>query len=154
MSSNAKSGMIETLKDGRSVAIRPIKPDDKKLLLEAFRRLDDDTIRQRFFGSKKELTEQELALATEINFVRNVALVACVQGPKERIVAVGRYIASDAQIKSSTAEVAFVVEKEYRGQGLASLLLKHLVLVAREQGICTFTAEVLPGNWPLLPVAG
>jgi GNAT superfamily N-acetyltransferase len=51
-----------------------------------------------------------------------------------------------------TAEIAFVVEEDYHGRGLASRLLRHLARVARDQGVTTFEADVLAGNAPMQAV--
>jgi len=144
---------IEWLRDRRPLTIRAIKPGDKSLLRDAFKGLDETSIRLRFFGPKKELTNQELVQATEIDFVRNVALVSCVQeSGREHIVGVGRYFLYESQNPPLAAEVAFVVEEDFHRQGIASLLFKHLVLIGREQGISRFEAEVLPRNKAMLKV--
>lgn len=146
---------VERLRDDRSVTIRAIRPEDKTMLHEAFKKLDEASIRLRFFGPKKELTDQELVRATEIDFVRNVALVSCIQeSANERIIAVGRYIACEEGHPPPAAEIAFVVEEDFHGLGLASLLFKHLVLIGREQGIARFEADVLPWNQAMLKVFG
>jgi RimJ/RimL family protein N-acetyltransferase len=145
--------VAEQLRDQRTVTIRAIRPGDKELLREAFKLLEEHTIYMRFFWPKKELTDQELIQATEIDFIRNVALVACVQeNARERIIGIGRYIAYEEPDAPSTAEIAFVVEEDYHGQGIASLLLRHLVAIGREQGISRFVAEVIPANKKMLRV--
>jgi RimJ/RimL family protein N-acetyltransferase len=121
--------------------------------LEAFKGLEASSIYTRFFGPRKELTDRELIQATEIDFKQNVALVACVQeSARERIIGSGRYIVYETQKPPSAAEIAFVVEEDYHGQGLASILLKHLLLIARQQGISRFEADVLHANKKMLRV--
>ena len=143
----------EHLRDGREVAVRAIRPGDKVLLREAFHELGESSIYLRFFGPKKMLTDRELVQATEIDFIRNVALVACVQeSAHERIIGIGRYVAPPGPEPPSAAEIAFVVEEDYHGQGIASILLRHLLLIGREQGLSRFEAEVLPANKTMLRV--
>ncbi|HOX00534.1 MAG TPA: GNAT family N-acetyltransferase [Deltaproteobacteria bacterium] len=143
----------EKLRDHRTATIRAIRPGDKELFREAFKGLEAGSIYMRFFGPRKELTDRELVLATEVDFVRTVALVACVQERTgERIVGGGRYIAYEGPDPSSAAEVAFMVEEDYQGQGLASILLKHLLLIGRGQGISRFEADVLHANKKMLRV--
>jgi RimJ/RimL family protein N-acetyltransferase len=147
--------VAERLRNGTEVTIRAIRPDDKELLLAAFRELEDSTIYSRFFAPKKDITEQELKWATEVDFFRTVALVCCIPaGGQERIIGGGRYIAADEADPPSSAEIAFVVEEDYQGLGLGSILLKHLVSIGRDQGICSFEAEVLPSNMAMLRVFG
>ena len=115
--------------------------------------MEEGTIYTRFFAPKKEITEQELKWATDVDFLRNVALVACIgQSGMEKIIGVGRYIAAREPDPPSSAEIAFVVEEDFQGKGLASILLKHLVLIGREQGISRLEAEVLPTNKSMLRV--
>ena len=56
------------LRDGTSVHLRPIRPDDKQLLLDGFHRLSTTSIYSQFFGTKQELTAKELKYFTEIDF--------------------------------------------------------------------------------------
>jgi RimJ/RimL family protein N-acetyltransferase len=149
----ATYSVTERLRDERLVTIRAIRPEDRGLLREAFEGLEESSIYLRFFGPKKELTDQELIQATEIDFIRNVALVSCVQeGARERIIGVGRYFAYEAPDTLPAAEIAFVVEEDYHGQGIASILLKHLLLIGGEQGISRFEADVRPENKAMLRV--
>jgi RimJ/RimL family protein N-acetyltransferase len=145
--------VIEHLRNGTEVTIRAIRSGDKGLLLTAFKELEEGTIYSRFFALKKEITEAELKWATEVDFSRTVALVCCLlESGQERIIGGGRYIATDESDPASSAEVAFVVEEDYQGLGIASALLRHLVLLGREQGISRFEAEVLSSNRAMLRV--
>jgi len=128
--------VCERLRNGSEVTIRSIRPEDKELIIAAFKELDESTIYTRFFAPKKYITDQELKWATEIDFFQHVALVACIlESGRERIIGIGRYIAAEEPAPPSSAEIAFVVEEDYQGLGLASILLRHLVLIARKQGI-------------------
>ena len=149
----ANYNVVEQLRDQRPVTIRAIRPGDKGLLLEAFKGLEASSIYTRFFGPRKEFTDRELIQATEIDFIHNVALVSCVQEKAgERIIGVGRYAALEGPDPPSAAEIAFVVEEDYHGQGIASILLRHLLLIGRKQGISQFEADVLHGNRKMLRV--
>lgn len=143
----------ETLKNGLQVTVRAIRPDDRDALLAAFKALDKRTIHLRFFGPKKELSDRELTAATVVDFVRTVALVTCVQdGPTEKIVGAGRYVAFGSAEPPDRAEVAFTVEEDYQGLGISSITLRHLAEIARQMGIAQFHAEVLPENTGMLAV--
>jgi len=148
-----KYRVSEQLRDQRSITVRAIRPDDKDLLREAFKELDDESIYTRFFGPKKELSEKELAWATEVDFIRNIALVVCIQeGDRERMIGGGRYLGTTVSDLPTSAEIAFMVEEDYHGLGIASIVLKHLVLIGRQQGVSCFEAEVLPQNKAMLRV--
>jgi RimJ/RimL family protein N-acetyltransferase len=143
----------ETLKNGLQVTIRAIRPDDREGLLTAFKELDERTVYLRFFGPKQEVSPQELTEATDVDFVRTIALVACLQNDAGgKIIGAGRYIAFGNADPPDRAEVAFTVEEDYHGLGIAGKMLRHLAGIARDKGITQFHAEVLPENKGMLAV--
>ncbi len=144
---------IETLRNGLEVTIRAIRPDDREALIAALKELDERTLYYRFFGAKDNFSEQELTEATDVDFVHTVALVTCIpDGSAEKIIGAGRYIAFGKAEPPDRAEVAFMVEEDYHGLGIASRILKHLAGIAKQKGILKFQAEVLPGNKAMLAV--
>ena len=143
----------ETLKNGMAVTIRSIRPDDKGKIVEAFRNLEKDSVYTRFFRYKNELTDEDLKVATEVDFETTVALVVTAgSGEDDTIIGGGRYIAYHAADGPGNAEVAFIVEEDYHGLGLASRILRHLTGIARDKGIAAFEADVLPQNRAMLTV--
>ena len=140
----------EVLRDGRSIHIRAIRPDDRARLVEHFARLSARSVYFRFFGAKRRLTDQELDHFTRLDFVDQVALIATlVERGEERIIGVGRYAALPAR---RAADVAFAVADEHQGRGIGSLLLDHLLRIARARGIVEFHADVLGENNRMLEV--
>ncbi len=145
--------VIETLKKGAVVKIRSIRPDDKGKVSEAFRNLESDSIYTRFFQHKKELSAKELETATEVDFENVVALVVTIgEGDKEIVIGGGRYVILDGTAAAPSAEVAFTVEEDYHGQGIAGRLLKDLGSIGKEKGVHQFEAEVIPENKAMLAV--
>ena len=142
------------LRDGGSIHIRAIRPDDKQRLLALFENLSSRSIYFRFFQTKQRLTDAELHYFTELDFTRDVALVATLQeGQEEYIIGVGRYFRITENGKLTThAEVAFTVADAHQGRGVGTLLLEHLAALARMQGIDTFEAYVLGENNRMLEV--
>jgi len=133
----------ETLKSGLAVTIRALRPDDRERVAQAVRGLDRESIYFRLFSYRKELTEAALDRIMRFDPDSEVVLVATTgAGPAETVIGSGRYIV----ISERSAEVAFVVEEDYHGRGIASRLLRHLAHVARSRGIDTFEADVLPEN--------
>jgi RimJ/RimL family protein N-acetyltransferase len=130
------------------IAIRAIRPDDRELLLQAFHALDRRSIYQRFFFHKRALSDEELRQLTECDGARTVVLVATIEsGDQEIIVGLGQYAR-----RGAAAEVAFAVEEDFWGRGIATRLLRHLVRIARVQGVSSFEADVLAENRPMLRV--
>lgn len=141
------------LKDGTRVTIRAIRPDDRNRLVEAFRLLEKDSIYTRFFSQRNDLSDAEIDRAVNVDFMGEVALVVTTETARgETIIASGRYIAIGGTNTERSAEVAFVVEEDYQGRGIASRLLSHLAALAREQNLTQFEADVLSKNSPMLAV--
>ena len=141
----------EALKDGTLVTIRAIRLDDADALLKAFNDLDRESVYRRFFTPKKELTDDELAQLTDVDFSRVVALLVTKQtGEGEVLMGGGRYAADNRG--SGKAELAFVTGGNYRGLGIASHILRHLVRIAQDLGVAHFEADVLAENQPMLAV--
>jgi len=141
--------LTEHLRDERTVTIRAIRPDDKGIIIEALNKVSAESIYRRFLMMKKEITPQELKQATEVDFVKVVALVAFLEKDgNQQIAGGGRYYRTTGQ----RAEVAFFVGDAFQGLGIASRIFKHLVAIARDSGITEFEAEVLPSNEAMLKV--
>lgn len=145
--------VVETLRSGQFITIRAIRPEDSALILEGFSELDKHSLYLRFFQYKSKISDQELEYLTEVDFIDHVALVAVV-GPidQAKIIGGGRYFAYDHPAKIRSAEIAFMVHDRYQGQGIATLIMKHLLIIARDNKIAQFEAEVLPENNRMLAV--
>ncbi len=128
------------LRDGRTAHIRPIQPDDADLLVSFYSRVSDRSKYYRFFSPMPHLSERDVRRFTQVDHDHRVALVLLLQG---QMIAVGRY---DAPPDANQAEVAFLVEDQHQGRGIAQVLLEHLAQAGRERGIERFVAEVLPDN--------
>ncbi|MGE3539480.1 MAG: GNAT family N-acetyltransferase [Candidatus Tectimicrobiota bacterium] len=144
----------ELLRDGGAIRIRAIRPDDKQRLLDLFAHLSSRSVYLRFFQSKQRLSEEELRYFTELDFVHNAALVATHQEEgNEHILGIGHYYGIQDNGRPTTrAEIAFEVADAHQGRGIGTLLLEHLAVLARAQGIETFEAYVLGENNRMLQV--
>jgi GNAT superfamily N-acetyltransferase len=140
------------LRDGTPVHIRAIRPDDKGALVQLFNSLSPETRYYRFLGAKTCLTDDELAYLTELDFVRQAALVAELELDNEpTVVAVARY-ATYPHDGEDRPEVALAVMDDQQSRGLGTLLLTHLAELAAEQGISEFDAYLLADNEAMLSV--
>jgi len=140
---------VETLRNGRRAEIRALKPADRAGLLEAVAHMSEEARYRRFFTPKRSFSEKEIEFYLNVDFVSHVALVAVVDEAAGPVIAGGgRYIVSEP----GRAEVAFSVDDAHQGQGIASALMRHLVVLARAAGTKALIAEVLPENAPMLKV--
>jgi RimJ/RimL family protein N-acetyltransferase len=140
---------VEQLRNGRRVAVRALRPEDKDEMLEAVSRISPQSLRLRFFAPKKGFSEKEIAFFLNIDFENHVALVAEIDEDGRPVIAgAGRYIV----VRPGQAEIAFMVVDAYQGQGIGSILMRHLAILARNGGLNELIAEVLPDNTAMLKV--
>lgn len=141
------------LRDGRLATMRLMRPDDKQRLIDAFAKLDRQSIYTRFFSYRRELPQGPLNHIDRIDLVRLAALVVTIgKDLEETIIGTATYVADAAADGQREAEVAFTIEEDFQGQGLASRLLQALAGIARRHGIARLRAEVLGSNAPMLKV--
>ena len=142
-----------TLRNGTRVQIRVARPDDRDRIVAAVNELEPDSVYTRFFSMRRELTAAELDRITTTDFTHFVGLLAAVgQGAGETVIGGATYVALPSANDTRAAEVAFTIEEDYQGQGLAGQLFAMLADIARQHGIQRFEAEVLAGNAPMLKV--
>jgi RimJ/RimL family protein N-acetyltransferase len=143
----------ETLRNGLAVTVRALRADDRDRMARAIRGLDRESIYTRLMSYRNELTEAGLDRVMRFDPDSEVALVVTIgAADDETIVGAGRYVVLAPGAPERAAEVAYVVEEDYHGLGIAGRLLRHLARIARDNGIGTFEAEVLSGNKPMLAV--
>lgn len=147
--SAASFSAIETLRDGRRVQIRALSRGDQAELLAALGRSSAASLYRRFFAAKREFSDQEIEFFLNADFTDHIALVAVLpRNGQDVIVGGGRYIV----VRPGSAELAFMVEDDCQGLGIGSVLMRHLIALARQAGLRELVAEVLPENLPMLKV--
>jgi GNAT superfamily N-acetyltransferase len=134
------------LADGGSALVRAVRPDDAPRLAAFHRALSLETIHFRYFSGLCELPPLILRRFTEVDFGRDMVLLAEVG---ERMIALASWHRGKAE---DGAEVAFVVADEHQGRGLGTILLERLAELARERGLTRFRADTLAGNRAMLRV--
>lgn len=139
----------ENLTDARSLHIRTIRPDDRDALLSEFHKLSAESVRNRFFGVKLDLTPEELEFFTVVDFSNHVALVAELEdGAGLRPAGVGRFVRqNDAP---DHAEMALTVVDTLQGNGIGGILMHHLIECARLLEIRYLDATVFADNRPIV----
>ena len=142
-----------TLKNGLAVTIRPLRADDRDAIARAVTALDAETIYTRLF-SYRPVTADAIDRIMHVDPAHEVALAVVIgSAPSHQIIGTGRMIELPPKKDNCrSAEVAFTVEEDYQGQGIAGLLLGHLIAIARARDIDELEAEVLAGNAPMLRV--
>jgi acyl-CoA synthetase (NDP forming)/GNAT superfamily N-acetyltransferase len=134
------------LTDGSTVEIRPAGPADAEAVQAMHEAMSPENLYLRFFSLSPANAEREAQRVSREPRPDAVALLAWLG---DRLVGVASY---EPTGKPGIAEVAFAVPDDMHGKGIATLLLEHLVSVARDRGMRTFTAEALAENRAMLTV--
>ena len=143
----------ETLSNGLAVTIWALHAEDREKIAKAVRGLDRESVYTRLFTYRNELTEADLDRIMHFDPDGEVALIVTIgAGAQEVVIGSGRYIVAPGGRGERSAEVAFMVEEDYHGLGIAGRLLRHLAGIAHERGIALFEATVLPENKAMLAV--
>ncbi|MDZ7663713.1 MAG: bifunctional acetate--CoA ligase family protein/GNAT family N-acetyltransferase [Desulfotignum sp.] len=134
--------------DGQFFFIRPIRPSDADLLIEHFHSLSSQSRYMRFFSPLKELSRDMLIKLTQIDYDREIALVA-LMGKKDSQTMVGvcRIIVFPDQTQ---AEFAIAISDDWQGKGIGSSLLTQCLKSARQMGIRHVMGVVLAENTQML----
>jgi RimJ/RimL family protein N-acetyltransferase len=149
MSDTASYLAHEHLGNGARIEIRLLRPSDEADMLDLVKRISTQSLQRRFFAVKRDFSEKERAFFMKTDLRNHVALVALTrEEDRPVIIGGGRYIV----FETGRAEMAFMVADDWQRQGIGSLLLRHLVKIAREAGLQELTAEVLSENAAMLKV--
>ncbi len=139
-----------TFKDGLSVRFRAIKPSDVDEMRRLFYRFSDKTVYYRYFSPIKTMPHAKMQDYVNIDYRKTMSMVGLVGEPGEgRIIAEARYVHLHDR---PYADVAFVVDEDYQGKGIATFLFEMLKKIAKDNGIEGFKADVLATNKSMLKV--
>jgi acetyltransferase len=128
--------------------VRPIRPEDESKYPMLFAKTTDDDIYFRLFRKVSELPHQELARFTQIDYDREMALVAL--EPNDEIVGVVRSIADPDNVR---AEFAILVRSDWSGRGLGYALMTRIIAYSRARGTQELFGDVLMNNRRMLELA-
>jgi len=131
--------------DGRTVTIRPIRPEDSAMEQEFVKNLSDESKYYRFMDTLRELTQAMLVRFTQIDYDREMALVATIQGKngKEIQIGVARYVTNP---DGESVEFALAIADDWQKHGVGRKLMSALIEIARQKGFRAVVGDVLAMN--------
>ena len=147
MSADAEPSVYALLADGSTVEIRPARADDLDAVRDMHTKMSPDNLYLRFFGVSLVAAEQEARRLCREPAPDHVALLAVLDG---ELIGCGSYEVADDDSRS--AEFAMAVADDMHNRGVGTLLLEHLISMARGQRLHAFTAETLVENALMLKV--
>jgi len=142
--------LVETafLADGTELTIRPIRPEDAESEQAFVSGLSPQAKRFRFMQTINELTPRMLARFTQIDYDREMALIAMIrEGVRSKQLGVARYAINP---DDRSCEFAVVVSDEAQNKGIGTRLMQSLMAAARDHGLKTIEGEVMADNAPML----
>ena len=147
MSAQAGPGTYALLTDGTMLEIRPARPDDFDAVRDMHAKMSSENLYLRFFGVSRSAAESEARRVCREPAPDHAALLAVLEG---QVVGCGSYeVARDG---SRSAEIAMAVADDMHRRGVGTLLLEHLVSLARSRGVLAFVAETLSENALMMQV--
>lgn len=137
------------LGDGQKIFIRPIRPEDEPAHVEFLSKINPQDIRFRFFGQIRDLPHSEMARLTQIDYDREMALIAKLpNGDKEgETVGVVRTITDP---NNERTEFAIIVRSDIKGRGLGRILLQMMIEYCSRRGTKEMVGQVLRDNEVML----
>ena len=135
-----------TLRDGRALLIRPVRPEDEPLYPPFFASVTQEDLRLRFFAPVKEFSHEFIARFTQLDYARAMAFIAIEQASGKMLGVVRVHADSDY----NSAEYAILVRSDLKGQGLGWQLMQLIIEYARAEGLKSIRGQVLPENAMML----
>ncbi len=134
--------------DGEEFFIRPIRPSDASLLIEHFNSLSPRSVYMRFFSPMKQLSQMMLVRLTQIDYDREIALVALTQnGEKEKMVGIARVI---FEANGLNGEFSVAIADPWQGKGIGASLLTRCLMYAADKGLEKVWGVVIAENRQML----
>jgi acetyltransferase len=137
-----------TTKDGATIAIRPIRPDDEPLMVDFHERLSERSVYFRYFHLlhlSQRTAHERLTRVCFIDYDRGMALVAERENAKgvHELLGIGRLTRVHG---ANEAEMAVLVSDDFQARGLGTELLRRLIEIGRAEKFERITADILAEN--------
>ncbi len=141
---------VKTFKDELELTIRPIRASDEDMMRRLFYSFSDQSKYYRYFTNVRVMPHENMQKYLSVDYEKIMSIVAVLQrGNTERIVAEARYAAYPS---GDNYEMAFLVDEEFQGKGLATFLAEFLIKIAKDRDIKKLSALVLSQNYKMLKV--
>jgi acetyltransferase len=132
------------LRDGRTITLRPIKPEDAPLWVEMFQKFSEESKRYRFFQNIKDTPPEVIARYCNINYDKEMAIVAeLTEENQRRILGVVRLV---VEPDAKTGEIAFIVADPWQGLGLGWKMVEYMIEICKDKELEAIYALILRHN--------
>jgi acetyltransferase len=139
-----KYEILWKLRDGRTVLLRPIKPEDEPMWLEMFQQFSEESIRFRFFQLVKDTPHEVRVRYCNIDYDREMAILAeLTEDGRRKILGVVRLIIEPGE---KTGEIAFIVADPWQGLGLGSKMVDYMIEICKDKKLEAIYGLILRDN--------
>ncbi|MEO0337781.1 MAG: acetate--CoA ligase alpha subunit [Bacteroidota bacterium] len=135
-----------TLKKGNPALLRPVRPEDEPGMFKFLEGVSSESMYMRFFGFVPQFTHNLMTRFVNIDYDREVAIVAEVEG---EIIGIVRIIEDPWR---DTAEYSILISDNWHGQGLGNTLTDYILDLARDRKIKKIVATVLASNAAMIHI--
>ncbi len=135
-----------TLEDGRTIYVRPVRPDDERLYGPFFAAETAEDLRRRFFGSVKDFSHKFIARFTHIDYAKAMAFIALDELTGEMLGVARLHDNPD----NESGEYAILVRSDLKSHGLGWDLMQMIITYGRSKGLRWIEGQVLHENLPML----
>jgi acetyltransferase len=140
------------LRDGSTILMRPIRPEDEDAQQRLMARMTPEDIRLRFFRYITTFEHVEMARLTQIDYDREMAFIATVTGADGQPETLG-VVRTITDADNDDAEFSVLVRSDLKGQGLGRVLMDKMIRYCRDRGTRTMTGQILAENTGMLRLA-
>jgi acetyltransferase len=137
------------LRNETPVVLRPVKPEDESFLGELYKSLSEETMRFRFFQIIKDVSHTTLTRYCNIDYDREIAIVAETQQDQRKIIGAVRLISEPGR---KDGEFAIVVGDKWQGFGLGSKLMDYIIDIGKDMGLETIYGYVISNNSKMIQI--
>jgi acyl-CoA hydrolase/RimJ/RimL family protein N-acetyltransferase len=140
----------QVFKNNNEIRFRVIKPSDEEQMRRLFYRFSDEAVYYRYFTHIKSMPHAKMQKYVNIDYGQTLSIVG-LEGPpgKGRIIAEARFV---RHLDKPYGDIAFIVDEDYHGLGIATYMYRLLTRLAKERGLLGFTANVLASNTSMMKV--
>ena len=135
-----------TLRDGRRIFVRPVRPEDEDLYARYFEQISQEDLRLRFFAPVKEFSHAFIARLTQIDYARGLALCAIDEATGDKVGGVRLMLDVDHE----SGEYAILLRSDQKGKGLGWSLMELIIEYARNEGLRHIEGQVLGENTTMI----
>jgi len=139
-----------TIRDGKGVKLRPIRPEDEPLLVQLYHTFSDETMRFRFFQVIREISHEALARYCNIDYDREMTIIAeRTENDEKKMIGMVRLVVQPDGVRG---EIAVVVGDPWQNLGLGSVMLDYIIEISKDMGLETIFGETLKENYRMMHI--